>query len=76
MHNCFIAQSIHGYGFTFRIVKLTSPTLNYFIIVGSLFMYASVYSGVTQTTDKKDVLVQCTVSIPAYFEPRVVKEHL
>ena len=46
-----------------RIVRMTSPNLNYFIAVGALLLYTSVYVGVLHTTDETAVKVHCIVSI-------------
>ena len=35
--------TILSVNFPYRIIKLTSPMINYFIIVGTISMYASVY---------------------------------
>ncbi len=45
-----------------RVVQLTSPNLNYFIIGGSVLMFTSVYIGVLPTTEQSVVHVQCIVS--------------
>ena len=42
---------------------MTSPNLNYFIGVGALLLYASVYVGVLHTIDETAVQVQCIVSV-------------
>ncbi len=52
---------IHAW-FTFRIVRLTSPNLNYLIIIGCLFIYISVYWYFIPSTNTDVVLTACCVS--------------
>lgn len=42
-----------------KIVKLTSPNLNYIVIVGALFMYGSVFSRMLPNTDQASLDVRC-----------------
>ena len=47
----------------YRVIKLTSPNLNYFLISGAVMMYSSVYIGVLYTTDETCAQVHCIVSL-------------
>ena len=44
-----------------RMVKRSSPNLNYFIITGALIMYSSVYFYLIPSTDKAVVQARCVV---------------
>ena len=44
-----------------RIVRLTSPNLNYFIIVGCFIMYASIFIRLMPSTDEVVNFVRCNV---------------
>ena len=45
-----------------RVVRLTTPLLNYIIISGALLMYISVFIGLLPTIDQNVVKMQCIVS--------------
>ena len=45
-----------------RIVRLTSPNLNYFIIVGSYIMYFSIFIRLMPSGDVTVNYVRCNVS--------------
>ncbi len=45
-----------------RVIQMTSPNLNYFIIGGALLMFTAVYVGVMPGTDETRAHVQCIVS--------------
>ena len=47
----------------YRVIKLTSPNLNYFLISGVVMMYSSVYIGLLFTTNETRVHVRCFVSL-------------
>ena len=47
----------------YRVIKLTSPNLNYFLISGVVMMYSSVYIGLLYTTNETSVHVRCIVSL-------------
>ena len=44
-----------------RMVKRSSPNLNYFIITGALIMYSSVYFHLVPSTDETVVQARCVV---------------
>ena len=44
-----------------RIVKLSSPNLNYLIIIGAMFMYLSVYFHLMPVTSANAVQARCIV---------------
>lgn len=46
-----------------RIIRLTSPNLNYFIIAGCFIMYASIFIRLMPSTDKIVNYVRCNVSL-------------
>ena len=46
----------------FRIVRLTSPNLNYFIIAGSYIMYSSIFMRLIPSGDETVNHVRCNVS--------------
>ena len=47
---------------TCRIVKLTSPNLNYFTIAGTVLMYASTYFYLLPETSEPIIVARCIVS--------------
>ena len=49
--------------YVYRLVKLSSPNLNYFIIIGAVLMYVSIFFYILPVTDKDVVLASCIVSI-------------
>ena len=48
--------------YLFRVVRMTSPKLNYLIVTGSLLMYCSVFIQLLYSTDRTTAHVQCIVS--------------
>ncbi len=56
MNNDFYLQSCD------RVILMTSPNLNYFIIAGALLMLGSIYIGVLPTTEEQVAHAQCIVS--------------
>ncbi len=58
-----------------RVVKLSSPNLNYLIIVGAALLYACVYLYVTPVSDQSSTTILCNVSfarlIPDNYTHRV-----
>ncbi len=46
----------------FRIVKLTSPNLNYAIIIGAFFSYGSIFLGTLPGIDNSSIIARCDVS--------------
>ena len=55
MHNNIIIM-------TYRIVKLTSPNLNYFTIAGTMLMYISTYFYLLPETSEPVIVARCIVS--------------
>lgn len=49
--------------FICRVVRLTSPNLNYLIIAGALLLYASVVFLVTPTLEEETATIYCNVSV-------------
>ena len=47
----------------YRIVKLTSPNLNYVIIAGAFFSYGSIFLRMLPGTDDSSLIARCDVSI-------------
>ena len=48
---------------SYRAIQLTSPNLNYFISIGALLMYGSVFLGSIHLTKRQNVVrIQCIVS--------------
>ena len=45
----------------YRTVRLSSPTLNYFIIAGAILMYASIFFYLLPTEDMTVVKARCVV---------------
>ena len=50
-----------------RIVKISSPSLNYFIILGALLMYISIYFYLFPSLDTDIVLAGCIVGYPSKY---------
>ncbi len=48
---------------SFRVVKITSPNINYFIIVGAYCHYISIYFRVLPSTDYELNALRCYVSV-------------
>ena len=46
-----------------RLVKLSSPNLNYFIIIGAVLMYISIFFYILPIIDTDVVFASCIVSI-------------
>ena len=53
--------------FFFRIVRLTSPNLNYLIILGTILLYTTVIFFVFPTTDATYQTIFCHVSYSLVF---------
>ena len=53
--------------FFFRIVRLTSPNLNYLIIIGTILLYTTVIFFVFPTTDATYQTIFCHVSYSSVF---------
>ena len=49
-------------GIFFRIVRLTSPKLNYLIVTGAIFFYISTYWYCLPSVDPAVILTACCVS--------------
>ena len=49
--------------FICRVVRLTSPNLNYLIIAGALLLYASIVFIVTPTLEEETATIYCNVSV-------------
>lgn len=58
-----IQSSVHIFFFICRVVRLTSPNLNYLIIAGALLLYASVVFIVTPTLEEETATIYCNVSV-------------
>ena len=56
------SQSLRKFAYIYRIVKLTSPNLNYFIIVGSLLLNVISAMRVTQNPSGTASFIRCQVS--------------
>ena len=52
--------------FLYRVIKLTSPTINYFIIAGTILMYASVYFYLIPAFTPSVAQAGCLVRIIVY----------
>ena len=54
----------HMIKFTYilRLIRLTSPNLNYLIVVGAIILYIDISVSVAPTTDLKVVAILCNVS--------------
>ena len=53
--------------YTYRVIRLTTPILNYVIISGSLLMYLSVFCGLIPAAHKESLFrAQCFVSYNKY----------
>ena len=48
--------------FSYRLIRLTSPNLNYLIGVGAVVLYIDIYFFVIPSTDPVAVTVYCNVS--------------
>ena len=59
--NLLYDHIIRVHFFACRIVKMTSPNLNYVIVAGALLMFISVYIDLIPTTDSAIVYTQCIV---------------
>ena len=46
----------------YRVVRLTTPSLNYVIISGALLMYFSVFIGLLPRIEEAVIRMQCIVS--------------
>lgn len=46
----------------YRLIRLTSPTLNYFICCGALMLYISVYFYAIHSTESDIATILCNVS--------------
>ena len=46
----------------YRLIRLTSPNLNYLICTGAIILYIDIYFYVIPSTDQKAVTVFCNVS--------------
>lgn len=46
-----------------RLVKITSPNLNYIIILGAVLMYSSIYFSVLLSVNPEVVQARCIVSV-------------
>lgn len=55
-------QNSSCYSFFHRIVKISSPSLNYFIILGAFLMYSSIYFFLVPSLNPVVVLTGCLVS--------------
>jgi gamma-aminobutyric acid type B receptor len=49
-----------------KVIRLTTPLLNYVIVCGAVFMYVSVFFGVLPTIERAVVQMQCIVHVWAY----------
>ncbi|CAI8045251.1 Gamma-aminobutyric acid type B receptor subunit 2 [Geodia barretti] len=49
-----------------KVIRLTTPLLNYIIVCGAIFMYVSVFFGVLPTIERAVVQMQCIVHVWAY----------
>ena len=47
----------------YRVVRLSSPTLNFFIAVGAFMMYASIFFYLLPTDSEKIAKFHCVVSL-------------
>ena len=48
--------------FTYRVVKLTSPNINYFVIIGAYLLYSSIFFRVLPSTNLAANSARCIVS--------------
>ena len=62
--------------FTHRLVRLTSPSLNYVIIGGALIMYLSIILYVVPVTSQVATTAMCNVSMPIVETPEVMDSFL
>ena len=51
----------------YRLVKLSSPNLNYFIIIGAVLMYISIFFYILPVTNTDVVLASCIVRLSVNF---------
>lgn len=49
-----------------RLIKLTSPNLNYLILAGAIVLYVDIYFFVIPSTDQLKVTINCNVSCQMY----------
>ncbi len=49
--------------FAHRIVRLTSPNLNYFILLGALLVYGTIFVYLIRTTNPQIFKIRCYVSV-------------
>ena len=61
----------HMSAFFHRIVKLSSPSLNYFIILGAFLMYSSIYFFLVPSLNPVIVLTGCLVRILTILLPQL-----
>ena len=47
----------------YRIVRLTSPTMNYFILVGVALIYCTIFVYFIRTTDRQVYKIRCYVCV-------------
>ena len=47
----------------FRLIRITSPNLNYLIGIGAIILYIDISLSVTPSTNHKVVMVLCNVSL-------------
>jgi hypothetical protein len=69
-HHALKFLSTSGYHlalYFLRIVKLTSPNLNYVVLLGAFFLYASIYFYVLPSTEKFTSTLYC--HIRAWLQP-------
>ena len=58
-----IVIKVNDINFVFiRLIRLTSPKLNYFIGIGAIILYIDISLSVAPTTDPKIVTILCNVS--------------
>ena len=50
-----------------RIIKISSPSLNYFIILGALLMYTSIYFYLLPSLNTDIILTGCIVGNPTVY---------
>lgn len=53
---------LYVYPLYYKVVKLSSPKLNYFIIAGAMLMYISIIFYLLSNTDESITLARCIVS--------------
>ena len=52
---------MHGYHATYRLIRLSSPKLNYLIGIGAIVLYVNVYLFVIPTETQAAALAVCNV---------------